>query len=130
MSNFRKLFTSAVGSVRGPDEMKHEIYARGPVSCGIDATDEMEAYQGNGVTFAQPASSPAKGINHVVSVVGWGKDAQNNDYWVVRNSWGVTWGNDGFMKLVTSYNKGPLGTSNNLVEMDCYYGVVDRYDYK
>merc|ERR1711998_161778 len=106
VQSFRKLFTSSVGSVSGPEEMKHEIYARGPISCGIDATDEMEAYTptANSMVFAQPATSPPGHINHVVSVVGWGKDAQGNDYWLVRNSWGVTWGTDGFMKLVTSYN--------------------------
>jgi len=128
VARYRKLFASGVGNVRGAEAMKKEIYARGPISCGIDATDEMEAYKA-GTTFAQPPSSTPARVDHVVSVVGWGKDSQNNDYWLVRNSWGVTWGDEGFMKLVTSYNKGPLGTSNNLVESDCYFGIVDRYDY-
>jgi len=131
IQNYKKLYASAVGSVTGPDEMKHEIYARGPISCGIYATDEMENYNGT-VTFAQPqvkADPKAGRINHVVSVVGWGNDG-SNDYWLVRNSWGVTWGDNGLMRIVTSYNTGPAGTSNNLVETDCYYGVVDRYDSK
>jgi len=129
LTTFRKLFSSAVGSVRGPDEMKAEIYARGPISCGIDATDELEAYA-PGTTFAQPASSPLTGINHVVSVVGWGLDEAGNSYWKIRNSWGVAWGDEGFARIVTSFNLGPLGTNNNLVESECYYGVVDRYDFK
>jgi len=130
LADYRKLYSSAVGQVRGPDEMRAEIYARGPVSCGIDATDELESYK-MGTTFAQPAAgSPLTGINHVVSVVGWGVDEQNNSYWKIRNSWGVAWGDEGFARIVMSTNKGPLGTSNNLVEQECYYGVVDRYDFK
>ena len=45
---------------------------------------------------------------HAVCVVGWGTVScivdgvlQNVDYWLCRNSWGKTWGEDGFFKLAT-----------------------------
>lgn len=126
IDQYRKLFASSVGSVAGAAAMKHEIYARGPISCGIVATNEMEAYV-PGTTFTQPAPDQQANIDHVVEVVGWGRDNEGNDYWLLRNSWGVEWGEQGFMKIVTSYNTGPLGTSNNLIESSCFYGVVDRY---
>lgn len=40
--SYDKLFVSGYGSARGYDKMKQEIYANGPISCGIDATDKME----------------------------------------------------------------------------------------
>merc|ERR1711887_294353 len=38
-------------------------------------------------------------INHAVVLVGYGTDAVDGDYWIVRNSWGSSWGEDGFIRL-------------------------------
>ena len=40
---------------------------------------------------------------------------------------GTEWGEDGFLRLVTSDNTGPLGTGNNLVETECTMATPDRY---
>ena len=66
-SAVEKHFTYGVkefGSVRGADKIKAEIYARGPVSCGIDATSELEQYTGG--IFSQ--SKLLVMINHELSV--------------------------------------------------------------
>jgi cathepsin L len=41
-------------------------------------------------------------IDHVVQLVGYGTDSQGGDYWLVRNSWDVTWGEAGYIRLKRS----------------------------
>ena len=52
------------------DKLKSEMYARGPISCGIDVTAKFYAYSGGiyeeAVTFPMP--------NHEISLVGWGEE--------------------------------------------------------
>ena len=132
ISKYHKLFVKP-GSIQqitdSPKAMRHEIYKNGPIVCAIMATKKMEhEYEGGIFSEVQPDNDAR--INHVVGVVGWGTDEDNNSYWVVRNSWGTEWGEDGFMRIVTSDNQGPAGTGNNMIEEECAFAEVDRFDYK
>jgi len=80
------------GSISGKDAMMKEIFARGPIACKISA-GPIEKYTG-GI-----AKGSAWRTDHVVSVVGWGTDKQEGQYWMVRNSWGEFWGEDGFVRV-------------------------------
>jgi len=82
------------GSVKGADKIKAELYARGPIGAGIDATAELEAYTGG--VFKQ--KKLFNKVNHEVSIIGWGKE-QDTEYWIVRNSWGTYWGENGYFRI-------------------------------
>lgn len=75
--------------------MMNEIYQRGPVSCGISATDELVNYTGG--IFID--TTGAQDFNHEVSVLGWGEE-NGTKYWIARNSWGSYWGEGGFFRIV------------------------------
>lgn len=44
------------------------------------------------------ASCASAGINHAVDIVGYGK-LSNTNYWNVRNSWGSSWGDSGYIRM-------------------------------
>lgn len=78
--------------------MQNEIYNRGPISCGIDASRILEYTTGIN-------SMRGTGVDHVISVVGWGKDASSGvQYWIVRNSWGEYWGEMGYIRVEMGHN--------------------------
>ena len=69
------------GEVQGADNMKAEIYKRGPIACGIDAAEILNYHGG---IFDNP--NAGREIDHVISVIGWGMDtATSKQYWIVRN---------------------------------------------
>lgn len=84
------------GSISGAEDMATEIYNRGPISCGIDAAPILD-YKG-GVS-----SLRGDGVDHVVSVVGWGTEG-SKQYWIVRNSWGEYWGEMGYIRVEKGNN--------------------------
>lgn len=99
----------------GVDEMKAEIFARGPISCGIAVNDHFREYEGG--IFSDDDTSVW--INHEIEIVGWGKEG-NTEYWIGRNSWGSYWGIHGWF-YISMYD-------NNLqVTKDCYWGVPTWY---
>merc|ERR1712154_364831 len=71
--------------------MKQEIHSRGPIACTI-AADAIRDYE-TGI------ATGGGWIDHVISVVGWGTDAQEGLYWIVRNSWGEYWGEHGYARV-------------------------------
>jgi len=42
-------------------------------------------------------------LDHDISVVGWGIE-DGTKYWLIRNSWGTYWGENGMFKLIRGIN--------------------------
>lgn len=69
----------------------------GPASMSLYASDpEFRSYRSG---IYDNANCPTS-VNHAVQTVGWGFDAvSNKNYFIVRNSWGPSWGDQGYIKI-------------------------------
>ena len=45
-------------------------------------------------------------IDHATLVVGYGTDDNDNEYWIMKNSWGTVWGEEGYMRIKITDGKG------------------------
>ncbi|KAI5661124.1 hypothetical protein M9H77_20447 [Catharanthus roseus] len=64
------------------------------VSVGIDASSRTFQLYKSGVY----TGDCGKSINHAVNAVGYGVE-NGVEYWIVRNSWGTNWGENGYIRM-------------------------------
>jgi cathepsin L len=88
--------------------MKQAIAAHGPVIATVLVTDAFQSYSGGVFDEGAPG-----GANHAVTIVGW-DDARRA--WHVRNSWGTSWGEDGYMWV--RYGTNAIGSVASWVDVE------------
>lgn len=85
---------NTVTSNKNETYMMQWVYQNGPLSVCVDAST-WPNYKGGIVMQAC-----GNWINHCVQVVGYGVSIEHKiPYWIVRNSWGIDWGVDGYLKV-------------------------------
>jgi len=72
--------------------------AEGPVSVGIDADHDSFKHYKSGVYYEPECGNTKDDLDHGVTVIGFGAE-DGKDYWLVRNSWGTDWGDNGHIKM-------------------------------
>ncbi|KAG8471017.1 hypothetical protein KFE25_009438 [Diacronema lutheri] len=75
-------------------QLQHALIQFGPLAVSVDASG-WQHYSGG--VISQCADG---GVNHAVQLVGWGTTGNGVDYWNIRNSWSVSWGELGYARLL------------------------------
>ena len=104
-------FTNATGpaiatkDTSAEDQMIAFVFKNGPVQTGIAAgvfglrVKGCEADQSCFITPAMCAQVAGQSIDHSITIVGYGTDPVQGDYWDIKNSWSTAFANEGFIKV-------------------------------
>jgi C1A family cysteine protease len=87
------------------DALKAAV-AQQPIAVAIEADQSGFQFYHSGVFDGSCGTN----LDHGVLVVGYGTDS-GKDYWIVKNSWGASWGDKGYIRLVrhSGKSKGQCG---------------------
>ena len=81
--------------------MQLELAQNGPIAVSFEVTKDFQAYK-KGIYHKVELGdgfNPWEITNHVVAIVGYGVE-NGVKYWTVKNSWGESWGEDGFFRII------------------------------
>ncbi|XP_020541048.2 senescence-specific cysteine protease SAG12 [Jatropha curcas] len=72
-----------------------QAVANQPVSVAIDASGYDFRFYSSGVFKGDCTTD----LNHAVTVIGYGSSSDGTKYWLLKNSWGTGWGENGYMRM-------------------------------
>jgi C1A family cysteine protease len=87
-----------------PDQLQAAV-AQHPVSIAIEADQSCFQFYTSGVL---DDASCGTNLDHGVLIVGYGTQG-GKDYWIVKNSWGTSWGMEGYIYIERSSGQGICG---------------------
>jgi cathepsin F len=92
-------------------QIKQLLFENGPYAIAINATPLQFYFWGIFDPYFDFICNPQE-LNHGVLLVGYGVD-RGYPYWIVKNSWGTSWGESGYFRIIA--NKGACGMNTYVV---------------
>lgn len=82
-------------------DLKALVAKYGPVLVAIEPINaETLSHNGyKGGVYRCASTSDYSVMDHVVAIVGYGTDANEGDYWIIKNSYGQQWGEKGYLRM-------------------------------
>ncbi|XP_070493949.1 cathepsin K-like [Chironomus tepperi] len=77
-------------------KMKDIVANSGPIVVAFHVTSYFQLYS-DGIFYDPTCNTKCSVVNHAIVIVGYGTDpVTKNDYWIIKNSWGTSWGKNGY----------------------------------
>ena len=76
-----------------------------PISVSLEADQKVFQQYESGIFDSAACGT---NLDHATLLVGYGSE-DGKDYWIMKNSWGTTWGEEGYMRLEITFGAGICG---------------------
>lgn len=100
--SFTRTKAESAYAIKGADNMQKDLMMHGPIQVAFMVYKSFMSYS-SGIYHKHKHEGQPEG-GHAVKLVGWGLQG-NRRYWIVANSWGTTWGEDGFFRILRGKNE-------------------------
>ena len=101
------------------NKLKEIIYNYGPVGAVVNsACKDFLDYNGTYILNYNSIECNPDDYDHQIVIVGWGVDNNNNEFWIIRNSWGEEWGKNGYGYIKSGNNVMGIETVINYLEKE------------
>jgi len=88
--------------------LKNAVGLVRPVSVAFEVIDGFRQYK-SGVYTSDHCGTTPNDVNHAVLAVGYGVE-NGVPYWLIKNSWGAEWGDEGYFKMELGKNMCAVAT--------------------
>lgn len=82
-----------------------------PVSVAIEVRPDFQSYS-SGI-YTNDDSTCGEALNHGVLAVGYSQGKKNSSYFIVKNSWGGDWGEEGYVRMAIGTGSGTCGIASD-----------------
>ena len=73
-----------------------EALQYGPVTAAVAADNQVFTFYSQGILNSSDCGTS---INHAILIVGYGNDTEGTPFWTIKNTWGINWGEDGYIRI-------------------------------
>lgn len=112
-------FVTVKHDVPTVQELKEALCQYGPLAVAVNATPAFGSYNPANGPFKEEGADHT--INHAVTLVGWDDD---KNAWLIKNSWGSGWGDNGYMWI--DYYTNNIGYAATWVQAQSRYYEIDE----
>lgn len=117
-----QIFSTENEPLRGnEDDLASYLANNGPVVVSVYAPDSFGHYT-EGIFSEDSCPNDCSDVNHAMLAIGYG--SAELDYWLVKNSWGESWGESGYIKMIRNSD------NNCNIACDIDFATVDEASSK
>lgn len=91
------------GRLSQENDIMYDIMQSGPIQAVMTVYQDFFHYRDGIYRRSRFGNNELKGL-HSVRVVGWGEE-RGDKYWIVANSWGTEWGENGYFRIARGDNE-------------------------